>query len=712
MSDNNSTWSPSAGNNNKKRKTPTYLSVDDDTSGQKKRPSAPQHANTPVMKPPTQPAIAFGYPQMGNPAVYGSPKITLFVAMRSTAVLPQFQQSEAPFQPQAQHPQPQPQHVPQPGGYQPGFNMYLTPGFYSMGLAAGQQQTMRRTPVDTPRAGNSLQYEKKKTNVEVVDAQDAECRGWGPFEGTLTKLTIKGRPGQEILVTQTSDPNMTISRFSGDNALDVIDALVAHHQSMHHGDSRIITRMRSVPLRSDPIPGPSPGSLPASNQPLVSTERGGRRQKPRKPEAQAPPLPPAQAQPQVQENLPCPNCNRSGHLVGDCVGPPNKFHGDLPACSVCDSFGGRVIGVTDSNGHRLDDCQRVHAVFHRLQRDMDCPLEYQDLANLTNDELEMFYTGLCLRRVRKVPIRTRLVCWIDIIREIARRFHGTDVISLLGNMSPWTKAFALEQNATQLAKPWDFYDYAAGNIQSLPACPTEQVNMSLQDFVANGLPDVPPQVFSSGDRLQRADKIDVDNPSEVKSEQPQDSQVILDQPRHPQQQRPQQLQAQPFGPVQVGPQKPPQTDTTAWDVEVPPPRSFGDDVAPLRTPPMYGGSSSTFSHAVSGMGQGPSSFQAPSSSRPGEPSMTSATPSIQPSEVRADAGIVPSDLPPPSALVGTSDTSHVVALNFRGVPNDSASPAPNDAGQGSHDRFRDGGADPDAHSAFMNMVQMARSAKP
>lgn len=262
-----------------------------------------------------------------------------------------------------------------------------------------------------------------------------------------------------------------------------------------------------------------------STENLISTKTGGRRQQPGRPQYQAQLPAPAQAQahPQGQPTLSCANCNRQGHLIGDCVGPPNQMHGDLPACPVCNSFGGgRRRSIPGNQGHRFDDCGVVQAVFNRLQKGMDRRLTYEDLENITDDELLMFFNGLVKRRVRKTPIRTKLVCWVDVLRETVRRHPTSAAIHDLGGRHPWTKSFAIEQlnTANVLAKPWDFYDYAAGNIGSLPAGPIEQITITFPDFVANGFHGVPPQVFSSDDRQQRSERRETDDSSEANNTQP------------------------------------------------------------------------------------------------------------------------------------------------------------------------------------------------
>lgn len=446
---------------------------------------------------------------MANPAAYGPQNAAPFTRMGSTSLVPQYPQFQAPFQPQAQYMQQPPQHGPQPGGYQPGFNMQLTPGFPNMGFAAGQQQLAPQAPADAP-AANSSQKRKKKPNTELIQAKNVGSQGVG-YGALPTGLSVTGRPGKDNFVAETDNPNATISTGSGPRGRDVIDAQYKHHQSMHGGDSRVITAMMSVPLMSSGLPEPSRGREASdSTENLFSTKKGGRRQKPGKPQAQsqapapapAPAQPPAQAQPQGQQFPPCANCNRADHLVGDCVGPPNQIHGDLAACPNCNSFAGGRKETTGPTGHRFDDCRHVKDMLDHHQWDTGHRLAYPDLPALTDDELLMFFRSLVAKRVRKVPIRTKLVCWIDVLREAVRRFHDTDIINSLGNMTPWTKTFSIQQYnlVDTQAKPWEFYDYAAGITLSLPAGPVEQAQEAWEDFVAKGIPGFPAQVFVNSDR--------------------------------------------------------------------------------------------------------------------------------------------------------------------------------------------------------------------
>lgn len=364
-----------------------------------------------------------------------------------------------------------------------------------------------------------------------------------------------------------------------------------------------------------------------STENLISTKRGGRRQKPGKPQSQAQLPAPAQAQahPQGQPTLPCANCNRKGHLVGDCVGPPNQVHGDLPACPICDSFAGRVKDNAGPSVHRFDDCHKVLAVLYRLRKEKYHRLDYKDLASLTNDELLMLFRALVVKRVRKVPIRTKLVCWIDVLREAARRFQNTETITSLGNMTPWTKAYAIQQHklgALQV-KPWEFYDYEAGNTQSLPAGPVEQVETNWEDFVANGLPQFAAQVFVSSDR-----------------------------------------------------QQPPRTDTVPSGSGVPASRSYGNDVGQSWTPAVFSGSPRQFGAAATEVSHGQRTlFSAPSSSGPVQPPTLNATLSSRRSPAQMDAGVISASASLPSAPTSASDTSHVVEPNSEGVSNELASPA-------------------------------------
>lgn len=517
MSNNNSFFPPTGNNNNKKRKNRTYLPAGDDTSGQNKRRNAPQRANTPMMAPPAQPGFGFGNPQLANPAIYGPHNPTPFTPMGSASLMPQYPQFQAQFQPQAQYLHQPPQHVPQPGAYQPIPNMQPTSGFASMGFAAGQQ-TMETVP---------------------------------------------------LLATGSR----------------------AHNRNIESSDS---------------------------TENLISTKRGGRRQQPGRPQAQA------QAHPQGQQTLSCANCNREGHLVGDCVGPPNKIHGDLPACPICDSFAGRVKDNVRPSVHRFDDCHKVLAVLYRLQREKCHRIDYRDLAALTNDELLMFFRALVVKRVRKVPIRTKLVCWIDILREVARRFQNTEAITSLGNMTPWSKAYAIQQHklgALQV-KPWEFYDYEAGNLQSLPAGPVEQVETNWEDFVANGLPQFAAQVFVSSDR-----------------------------------------------------QQPPRTDTVPSVSGVPASRSYSNDMGQSWTPAVFSGSPRQLGAAATEVSHGQRTlFSAPSNSGPNQPPTLNASSCRSPAQM--DAGVISASASLPSAPTSASDTSHVVEPNSEGVSNVLASPAP------------------------------------
>lgn len=375
-----------------------------------------------------------------------------------------------------------------------------------------------------------------------------------------------------------------------------------------------------------------------STENLISTKTGGRRQQPGKPQSQAQLPAPAQAQahPQGQPTIPCPNCNREDHLVGDCVGPPNRMHGDLPACPVCNSFGGgRRRGVPGNHGHKFDDCQMVQAVFHRLQKGVDSRLTYEDLANITEDELLMFFNGLVKRRVRKTPIRTKLVCWVDVLREIARRHPNAAALFDLVGQFPWTKSFALDQldQANLSAKPWVFYDYAAANIGSLPAGPVEQISMPFADFVAKGLPGVPPQVFSSVDRQQRSENREMEDPSAANIAQPQGSHVIPEQ--QPAQQPP------PFTPMEQAQQQ-----------QIISPFSFVQEPPQQQQPPVMSGEPSAQPHAPT-----PSREEPPakgtvnqagarqSSKSPGETAQISFTDRVK--RAKADARLASTAVPMP-----------------------------------------------------------------
>lgn len=505
----------SINNNKKKRKNRTYLPAGDDASRQNKRINAPQRANTPMMASPAQPSDGFGNPQLANPAIYGPHNPTPFTPMGSASLVPQYPLFQAQIQPQAQYLQQPPQHVPQPGAYRLTSNMQPTSGFASLGFATPQ------SPRNPQQADGSAQRGKKK--VELVPAENVEAHDSRVIP---TKLTVKGRSGKHDFVAQSNNPNVKVSTTSDPKGSNVINDQNARNQGIHGGLSEVITTMNNVPLLATGSRAHNRNiEFSDSTENLISTKRGGRRQKPGRPQNQAQLPAPAQAQahPQGQPTLQCANCNRQGHLVGDCVGPPNQMHGDLPACPVCNSFGGgRRRSIPGNQGHRFDDCHVVQAVFNRLQRGMDLRLTYEDLANITDDELLMFFNGLVKRRARKTPIRTKLVCWVDVLRETVRRHPTSAAIHELGGRHPWTKSFAIEQlnPANVLAKPWDFYDYAAGNIGSLPAGPIEQITITFPDFVANGFHGVPPQVFSSDDRQQRSERRETDDSSEANNTQP------------------------------------------------------------------------------------------------------------------------------------------------------------------------------------------------
>lgn len=548
--------------NNRKRKERSYLPDDGVQNGPNKRLNVHRPASTPATGPPAQPKFGFGNPQMDSPAIYVPQQTTKApdVAMDSTGVAPQYPQSQSQSQPQAQYPQQQPQHVPQAVEHQPGLNTKVTPGFPNMGLADVQQQMTPQKPVEPQHAGRSVQCEKKGSSIGLLGHQATEAYRSG-IGGIPIEINATGSPGKGHFITTFPGSKNTISIASGSKGWETIAAQYAYHSKMYGGHCRVEYRMITVPLMSSRLPNPHQPRQPStSTENLIPTKTGARKQmpekipaqvqaqvqsqaqppaprplmtdllpppnqgslpsdstenmfvdmnrprrpKPRKPESQSQPpaQPPAQAHPQGQELIPCANCNRKGHLVGDCVGPPNKIHGDLPACPICDKFAGRVEGMTDPNGHRFDDCHHVKDIFHRHQWDISHRLTYSELAALTDDELLMLFRSLVVKRVRKVPIRTKLVCWIDVLRETVRRFHNTDVITPLGNMTPWTKTFSIHlQNPFFLnTKPWEFYDYTAGITQSLPAGSVEKALAAWEDFVAKGLPDFPAQVFVSSDR--------------------------------------------------------------------------------------------------------------------------------------------------------------------------------------------------------------------
>ncbi|KAK7700497.1 hypothetical protein SLS64_010891 [Diaporthe eres] len=192
------------------------------------------------------------------------------------------------------------------------------------------------------------------------------------------------------------------------------------------------------------------------------------------------------------------------------TGRPGKGHftTDIPksetTISMCSGDEGRKTIQAQYAYHRnhYGRFGDVQYMLHRHQWDTGHRLAYPDLVALTDDELLMFFRSLVAKRVRKVPIRTKLVCWIDVLREAVRRFHDTDIITSLGNMSPWTKTFSIQQYilVDGQAKPWEFYDYAAGITLSLPAGPVEQAQGAWEDFVAKGIPGFPAQVFADSDR--------------------------------------------------------------------------------------------------------------------------------------------------------------------------------------------------------------------
>lgn len=495
-------------NNNRKRKERSYPSADSNQSEQNKRLNTRQSTDTPVMEPvqlaktpvmeaPQQPGFGFGDPQMGSTAVSMAKQTTRVpsVAMGSLDVAPQYQNSQSQSQPGAQYLQQRPQPVYQPVEHQSGLNMELTPGFVNKPPAYEQRQSTPWEPGEPQCAGSSVQPEQKRSSIGLLRHQAIEMHTL-VSGGTPIEISATGLPGKGHFITVFPDSTTSISIGSGKKGLDTFKAQYEYHRKMNHGLCNVEFKSISVPLMSSRLPDPHQPRQPStSTENLVFTKKDDGRQTTENPQPQD--QPPAQAHSQGQESLLCANCNRTGHLVGDCVGPPNRVHGDLPACPICDSFGGRVKNDAGHRGHRFDDCHHVQGMLRRHQWDTDRRIAYADLAVFTNDELLTFLRALVVKRVRKVPIRTKLLCWVDVLREATRRFHNADIITSLGNMTPWTKNFAIQQHNMGALdeKPWDFYDYAAGNTQSLPADPVEQVQRAWEHFVAKGLPDIPAQVL-------------------------------------------------------------------------------------------------------------------------------------------------------------------------------------------------------------------------
>lgn len=499
-------------NNNRKRKPAARLAIPtaDENSGQKKRRTEPQPGNSPAAGPPAQPGFGFGNPT--NPSAY-APMPTLYAgsppgfppfATTGTAFAPQYPHSQAqPHWPQQQ----QPQYVPQPGGYYPGYQMQpmFTPS--NMGFAAGQQQVTPQAPV-SPQHADSSSNQAQKTPVElfkpdniVVDNTRDEC---------VPKIKLEPQANETDIVFETNSPKTTVSKAHGERGFNVVNAQYRYAQGMHDGGSDVYTAMTSRPLMSR---GPKRQLIQPSqsDQPLVSTKKGGRRQRPGTAPAQAPAQALAQAADQGQGHAACPNCGRQGHVVGDCVGPPNPIHGDLPACPVCNTFAGRANNSNGSRGHRFDDCPKVEVVLHSHNWDKNRRLAFEDLASLTDSQLCLFFDALVTKRLRKTPIRTQLVCWIDVLREVARRGPGSEALRSLENMTPWTKDFAKQQrdSAAPLVKPWDVFNYAAGNTLRLPACPVAQIGTIWDNLVADGFPHFSPQVFNSNDRQRPSENTNI-----------------------------------------------------------------------------------------------------------------------------------------------------------------------------------------------------------
>lgn len=651
MSNNNNP--PPAGNNNnkkKKRKT-THLAIPtaDENSGQKKRRTDPQPASSPVMGPPAQAGSGFGNPT--NPSAY-APMPTLYAG--SQPVFPPFATTSTAFAPQysnsqdlPQWPQQQPQHVPRPSGYLPVHHMQPMFTSSNIDFTAGQQQVTRQAPKN-PQDADSSPEQVKNRPVELFRPADLFVAD-DPGDGRVPKIEHKEDPNMTNIAFETTNPNTTISRVCGDRGRDVLRAQINHHQSIHDGEVEIYaamtarplmsrsgpasqvpqasqsnwsiqdrgpevyTMMTSVPLMSKSAPARQVGEASQSTVGLaIPTNTGGRRQKPG--------TAPAQAPDQDQGHAACPNCGREDHLVGDCVGPPNPVHGDLPACPVCNTFAGKAKNSTGTRGHRFDDCPKVEVVFHSHRWEKNHRLTLEDLARLSDGQLEMFFRALIMRRLRKSPIRTQLVCWIDLLREVARRYPDSVAIHSLGNMTPWTKDFAKQQrdSAAPLVKPWDGFDYATGNTLMLPVCPVAQVGTTWDNFVADGFPHFPPQVFNSDDRPRPSEKTDIDVNSNVDSPKAEDTSAVAQQPKQVQQPAPvpnlfgQQGQQPPQVPNLFA-QQPAQT--VAPGLVAPPPRRFGDDVPPDWTPGLYSGSAEQFRSAANTLANRPSFFP-PTAGRP------------------------------------------------------------------------------------------------
>lgn len=523
-------------NSNKKRKQRTYLSAADDTTMSKKRQNTLLPDSTPVV-PPAQPNFGYGTPQVANPPAYAPQSIPFAGAppgyppgyplstFGSTSFSPQYPQFQAQTPWPQQQPPPQQQHVPQPGPFYPGYHVQPSPAFSNVGLSAGhqhqqqhQQQVMPRPPRDVQRSqGPSQRGLDKKT--EVLGSEEIAVHNLNAA-GIPADITVKGRRGKTNFVAQTADPHMTISSTQGAKGYRVNRDQYAFHAGLYGGEGRQVTIMRTMPPMSDDMP-PVVQTLQASTSTagLSTANRGPQRQRPGTNPAQPPAQPPARppARPPAQDQGPppgqcqdlgrCPNCDKPGHLVGDCVGPPNRVHGDVPACSICNTFGGRDKDGNQLDGHRFDGCERISMLLDKYRWDKNRRIPYKDLASLTNDELHIIFDALVVRRLRKAPIRTKLFCWIDVLRETARRGDSSKVAAHLGYMTPWTKAFAIQQH-NMPKRPWDDFDYAARDLSKLPLGPVEQVEGKWEDLVANGL-QFPPQVYDSGDRQRLAENLDV-----------------------------------------------------------------------------------------------------------------------------------------------------------------------------------------------------------
>lgn len=515
--------------NNRKRKERSYLPADGVQNGPNKRLNVHRPSDTPAAGPPAQPEFGFGNPQIDSPAAYVPQQTTKApnVAMGSTGVALQYPQSQSP---QAQYPQQQPQlagRSVQHGQKGSGTGMLRHQAIEAYNSISGG------IPIEIgatgwPGKGHLITaIPKSETTISMCSGD----KGWETIQAQYAYHRNQYGHLGDVQCTMITVPLMSSSRLPDPHQPRQPSTSTENLVSAKNGEKgqtpgKILAQAQAQaqvqtqvqppsprPLMSSGLPEPSRGSEASySTENLISTKVGGRRQKPRKPQAQAqaqppapapaPAQPPAQAHPQDQEPLPCANCNRKDHLVGDCVGPPDQIDGDLPACPICDSFARRVKGRNGRAGHGFDDCHHVKDIFDSHQWDIGHRLAYRKLAALTDDELLMLFRSLVVKRARKVPIRTKLVCWIDVLRETMRRFHNTDVITPMGNMTPWTKAFSiyLMDPFVMQGEPWWSYDYAAGITQLLPADSVESAHRAWEEFVAKGLPGVPAQVFFRSDR--------------------------------------------------------------------------------------------------------------------------------------------------------------------------------------------------------------------